>query len=147
MPGVYCGDVRMRALGAIIAAGGPAPIDHSLFLPRVLPAGWARIATAIDGAAFKRTDGLAVVASASAELDSRRWLHVSCSRARRLPSWDDLAEAKSIFVGADRYAYSVLPPKSKYVNIHPFCLHLWSCLDAGVDGAVLPDFTQGGDAI
>jgi hypothetical protein len=101
---------------------------------------------ATDGGAYARADGLAVIASVAVEQDGRRWLHVSCSRRARLPSWDDLADVKAVFVGRDQYAYQVFAPASKHVNQHAFCLHLWRCLDVDV-GAVLPDFTQGGDSI
>lgn len=40
-------------------------------------------------------------------------------------------------------ALQVLPPRAKHVNIHPFCLHLWCCLD----GDVTPDFTQGSGSL
>jgi len=88
-----------------------------------------------DGAAYRRADGLAVIASGAVEQDGRRWLHVSCSRATQLPSWQDLRDVKELFCGPERAA--------KHVNIHPHCLHLWCCLE----GDVLPDFTQGGNTI
>jgi hypothetical protein len=57
-----------------------------------------------------------------------------------MPSWEDCRLVKDTFIGRDRRALQILPPASEYVNIHPYCLHLWSCLD----GAGLPDFRHGG---
>jgi len=54
-------------------------------LPRVLPNEWRMLESASDGAAYRRSDGLAVIASVDTEEDNKRWLHVSCSRASRLP--------------------------------------------------------------
>lgn len=108
-------------------------------LPRVLPVGWRTIERRVDGAKYVHADGLAVIVSAATELDGRRWLHVSCSRATKLPTWNDLKRVKLAFVGRDRTALQILPPEAKYVNINPYVLHLWSCLD----GNVTPDFTAG----
>lgn len=112
------------------------------FLPRVLPIGWSVVQRNEDGAAYQH-GGLCVIVSADTEQDGRPWLHVSASRAMRLPSWEDLRTVKEIFVG-DRYAYQVLPPRAKYVNINPNVLHLWAPL-AG--DPPLPDFTRGGNTI
>lgn len=83
--------------------------------------------------------GLAVIASIGIEQDDRWWLHVSVSRRAREPSWTDLRYVKAIFVGPDTVALQVLPRESDYVNINPFVLHMWRCLE----GEVTPDFTEG----
>jgi len=111
--------------------------------PTVLPAGWSVVTHGADGAMYVRRDGLKVITSAAVEEDGKRWLHVSCSRAARLPSWPDLREVKDIFVGLERTALQVLPKQSRYINLHPFVLHLWCCLDADP----VPDFARGGDSI
>lgn len=54
------------------------------------------------------------------------WLHVSVSRRSRLPSYDDLKKIKHDFIGDDRAAYQAFPKASEHVNLHEFCLHLWS---------------------
>lgn len=90
--------------------------------------------------AWKRIgDELMVLVSKSLEADDKMWLHVSLSRPSRLPTWQDLRRVKDAFVGKDRKAIQVLPADSEYVNIHPFVLHLFCCLD----GDVLPDFRRG----
>lgn len=83
---------------------------------------------------------LAVICSATVEEDGRRWMHVSCSKPRCLPTWEDIRLVKDTFIGRERRAIQVLPPESEYVNLHPYVLHLWSCLDD--DG--LPDFRKEG---
>jgi hypothetical protein len=83
---------------------------------------------------------LAVICSAREEADGKRWMHVSCSRPSRMPDWEDLRLVKDTFIGRDRKAIQVLPAQSEYVNLHPYCLHLWSCMD----GDTLPDFRVGG---
>lgn len=112
------------------------------FLPRVLPSGW-RVIPGGDGAKYVRPDGLSIIVSGSFELDGKRWLHVSCARADRLPSWEDLRAVKDQFIGKDKLAVQVLPPQEKYISIHAYCLHLWHCLD--VDP--VPDFARGGSSI
>lgn len=64
--------------------------------------------------------GLRVIAS-----DGLGWEHVSVSRAKRTPSWDDMCRVKSLFWGEDDLVVQFHPPKSEYVNNHPYCLHLW----------------------
>jgi hypothetical protein len=85
-------------------------------------------------------DSLVVIVSARVEADGKRWMHVSCSRPNRLPTWDDLRRVKDVFIGKNRKAIQVMPPASEYVNIAKFALHLWCCLDG--DG--LPDFRTAG---
>ncbi len=111
-------------------------------LPRVLPATWRTLRETPDGAMYER-NGLRVIASGATEADGRRWLHVSCSRPNRIPDWDDLRTVKDLFIGADRKAVQVFPPKAEYVNINSNVLHLWCCLDG--DG--LPDFSAGTGSI
>ena len=106
--------------------------------PIVLPPAWSVMRRVGDGVAWTTTGGLGVIVSVAKELDGRRWVHLSCSRRGRLPTWADLREVKSVVLG-DVYAYQVLPPAAKYVNIHPSCLHLFHCLDADP----MPDFTRG----
>jgi len=72
--------------------------------------------------------------------NGEEWLHVSASYATRLPTWEEMRQVKDTFIGKDREAYMILPPEERYVNDHPYVLHLWCC----VDGPVLPDFRRFG---
>lgn len=110
---------------------------------RPLPNAYKRLNLGADGAAYLRRDGLSVIFSGAVEQDGKRWLHVSCAYKDRLPSWMDLREIKDVFLGADVYAYQVLPPREHFVNINRYCLHLFCCLD----GPQLPEFTRGGSTL
>ncbi len=106
---------------------------------------WSR--RGLDGTAtFDCTSKrLRVLLSCSHELDGRAWLHLSVSHQKRIPNWDELVFAKEAFLG-DREAYKVIPPRSRYVNINPFVLHLYALHDPAAAPA-LPDFTRGTGSI
>lgn len=107
-----------------------------------LPIGWEIVARRRDGKMYANDHGLKVIVS-GIEIDERHWIHVSVSRRSRLPSWGDLKAVKNIFIGPERKALQVLPAQSDYVNHHPYCLHLWHCLD----GDPVPDFRLGAGMI
>lgn len=91
-----------------------------------------------DGESY-RFNGLVIIWSIDTELDGKNWLHVSFSRKSRIPDYLDITRTKRDFIGDDRKAIMIFSEKENHVNLHPYCLHLWCCLDG--DG--LPDFTQG----
>lgn len=91
--------------------------------------------------AFAHRDGRRVIVTVGKH-DGRWWLHVSVSRERYAPSYDDLADVKRAFVTDAVQAVQVFPRRDRHVNIHPHCLHLWACLDESGDG--LPDFGRDG---
>lgn len=111
-----------------------------------LPSGWICAEARLDGAAYVNiaAGGMSVIESIATELDGRRWHHVSVARPDRVPTWDDIAMVKRVWLGHGVLAIQVIPPTSKHVNIHPYCLHLWSCAELG---SLLPDFTRGGKTI
>lgn len=53
------------------------------------------------------------------------WEHVSVSLEHRIPSWNEMNFVKAVFWGEEECVVQFHPPKSKYVNVHPNCLHLW----------------------
>lgn len=53
------------------------------------------------------------------------WDHVSVSLRNRCPSWDEMCKIKDIFFGPEECVVQYHPAQSEYVNIHPYCLHLW----------------------
>ena len=122
-------------------ARDPLPVLTRSEAPSVLPHGWEELPPLDETViGFLRNDGLRVIVSASRERDGKRWLHASMSRPNSLPSWGDVRDVKSVFVGDHRTAVQILPPESEYVNIHPYVLHLWCCLD----GDIVPDFVTEG---
>ena len=110
--------------------------------PRILPVGWRRLDRRADGARYLRDlTGQTVIISRE-DHDGRWWRHVSTAFRDRMPTWDELKAVKDWAIGPDKFAYQVIPPPDRYVNIHPYCLHLWSLLD-DKRGQALPEFSKG----
>lgn len=81
-------------------------------------------------------NGLFIIPDVSSRLDLRvicgegeGWQHVSVSLAARCPTWDEMCRVKNVFWGEEDCVMQLHPPKSDYVNLHPFVLHLWAPLD------------------
>jgi len=53
------------------------------------------------------------------------WEHVSVSKPNRCPTWEEMCFIKDLFWDEDDFVVQMHPPKSDYVNNHPYCLHLW----------------------
>jgi hypothetical protein len=70
---------------------------------------------------------LAVIAS-----DGEGWEHVSVSLRHRCPDWLEMCFVKDLFWREDETVLQFHPPKSEYVNHHPFCLHLWKPIGRSV---------------
>lgn len=125
------------------------------FAPEILPLAWKKLnprtflpvghplRDAHDMRWYAKNDGLNVIMTVSAKNDlgdDRSWMHVSCSRANRVPDYEDLCEVKRIFVGQNRRALHIFPDEKYHVNIHPFTLHLW----CAIEGDGLPEFGEDG---
>lgn len=54
------------------------------------------------------------------------WEHVSVSLWNRCPTWEEMSLVKSLFWDDGETVIQFHPPKSKHINFHQFCLHLWS---------------------
>ena len=61
------------------------------------------------------------------------WEHVSVTpgnlNRRACPTWDEMCAIKDMFFKEDETVVQYHPPKSDYVNNHPYCLHLWRPLN------------------
>ena len=57
--------------------------------------------------------------------DGEGWEHVSVSTPGRAPNWDEMCFVKHLFWDPEDCVIQFHPPASAYVNVHPFCLHLW----------------------
>lgn len=57
------------------------------------------------------------------------WEHVSVSLPTRCPTWEEMAYVKGVFWDDGDCVVQFHPPRSEYVNNHPFCLHLWRKVD------------------
>lgn len=53
------------------------------------------------------------------------WDHVSISTPVRCPTWDEMVMLKDLFFHPTELVIQYHPPKSHYVDVHPYCLHLW----------------------
>lgn len=55
------------------------------------------------------------------------WEHVSVSVAgkNRTPNWNEMCFVKNAFWDEDDTVIQFHPAKNDYVNMHPFCLHLF----------------------
>ena len=53
------------------------------------------------------------------------WDHVSVSLKTRCPSWDEMCQIKDIFFRKDECCIEYHPAERDYVNLHPYCLHIW----------------------
>ena len=53
------------------------------------------------------------------------WEHVSVSLANRCPNWREMSFLKDLFWDEEDTVVQYHPPKSQYINNHPYCLHLW----------------------
>jgi hypothetical protein len=125
-------------------------LNHSL--PRELLHGWKRVRHNRDGSEIEGGAAMFVnaeqqrsfIVTVSIEDDSRVWLHYSlATQTKELPTWPEMVRAKEYFAGPESYAVQVIPPRSKYVNLHPTALHFFVC----VDGGPLPDFSAGTGSI
>ena len=56
---------------------------------------------------------------------SQWWEHVSVSTPERCPTWEEMCWIKDLFWDEEETVVQYHPPKSRYVNMHPFTLHLW----------------------
>jgi len=62
--------------------------------------------------------------------DGGGWDHVSVEvkmrgSLQRLPTWEEMCWIRKLFFEDEEVVVQYHPPKSQYVNVHPFVLHLW----------------------
>lgn len=61
------------------------------------------------------------------------WNHVSVSKKYECPTWEEMCFVKGLFWDdPEDWAVQYHPPKSKYVNNHPYCLHLWQPVESTI---------------
>jgi len=75
---------------------------------------------------------LLIFCIASSGSEQVPWEHVSVSirntkgkQINRCPTWEEMCKVKDLFWSDNDTVVQFHPPKSEYVNNHPFCLHLW----------------------
>ena len=89
---------------------------------------WTRVPR--DGERGDETNGQALIRGPMGRLavifsDGDGWDHVSVSRTDRIPIWQEMCWVKDRFFDPEDCVVQFHPPASRYVNTHPFVLHLW----------------------
>lgn len=103
----------------------------------MIPAGPGTSPETVDGILWTRVPSVLGKAFTAAAPDGtltaivtqepQGW-HLSVSFAGpqlRLPTWDELKDARYRFVPDRAQMAALLPPRAEWVDIHPTCLHLW----------------------
>lgn len=85
------------------------------------PEGAFYIPSQKDLAQGTKKQWLLVIASSSLG-----WEHVSVSLKDRCPTWEEMCYIKNLFWEKEDTVVQYHPAESDYVNLHPYCLHLWS---------------------
>jgi hypothetical protein len=73
----------------------------------------------------RKSGKLRIIAADATDPVAGGWEHVSVSLEHRCPQWEEMCFVKSLFWEDDKCVVQYHPPKSDYVNVHPFTLHLW----------------------
>ena len=75
---------------------------------------------------------LKIIASSGDAERGIEWEHVSVSLSNRCPTWEEMCLVKSLFWDDEETVIQLHPPKSKWINNHPYCLHLWRPLKESI---------------
>ena len=67
------------------------------------------------------------------------WLHLSISRADRVPTWAELVRARDALGYKEWLFIQMLAPASAWLNVHDYCMHLYHRLDQETVPRVLWD--------
>src|ERR1700746_3549334 len=84
---------------------------------------------------------LRIIASSGDPSSAVDWEHVSVSLPNRCPNWPEMCFVKDLFWGDEETVMQLHPPKSKWINNHEFCLHLWRPITETIP--LPPDITVG----
>jgi hypothetical protein len=70
---------------------------------------------------------LFVIANIHVSNSGAIWEHVSVTlrKANRCPNWPEMCFVKDLFFGEDTQCIQFHPMKKEYINLHPYCLHIW----------------------
>ena len=65
-------------------------------------------------------------------IDKGRW-HLSISTPHCSPSYKEIKEARYRFIPNKVVMAQIFPPKEEFVNLHPYCHHLFEIRDKWED--------------
>jgi hypothetical protein len=68
---------------------------------------------------------LKIIASPGDADEMVPWEHVSVSTEKRCPNWTEMCFVKDLFWEPEETVMQLHPPRSTWINQHPYCLHLW----------------------
>ena len=74
---------------------------------------------------LRTNEGQVLRVMVSGGSDTVPWEHVSVSTKTRCPTWKEMCWIKELFFDEEEVVIQYHPRKSDYVNLHPFCLHMW----------------------
>ena len=96
-----------------------------------IPIGWDHVSDRIANASSyrKHCTSLQVLLSVDTMTDETSFIHLSVSRGKKIPSWEDLTLCKRLFIGDGLEAYQVMPKEEDYINVCKTCLHIWCPID------------------
>jgi hypothetical protein len=100
-------------------------------VPRMLEEGRVRTGHFATTAADRFNGAFFVFGPCGADLkiiassEGMGWEHVSVSLKNRCPNWPEMCFVKDLFWEDEEAVMQIHPPKSDYINCHPYCLHLW----------------------
>lgn len=72
---------------------------------------------------------LAVIASSGDKELGVAWEHVSVSLPNRCPTWPEMDFVKRLFWDDEESVIQLHPPRSRWINNHDYCLHMWRPLE------------------
>jgi hypothetical protein len=82
-----------------------------------------------DYGAFERPGpcgaDLKIIASPGDANENIPWEHVSVSCRNRCPNWTEMSYVKDLFWDEEETVIQLHPPRSQWINNHPYVLHLW----------------------
>lgn len=59
------------------------------------------------------------------DIFEKGWEHVSVNLTNRCLTWDEMCIIKDLFFYDNEVAMQLHPAKENYINIDPYCLHIW----------------------
>lgn len=66
------------------------------------------------------------------DIYGKGWEHVCVATDHRCLTWDEMCIIKDAFFYEDEEVIQIHPKKENYINIHPYCLHLWKPKNAKI---------------
>jgi hypothetical protein len=84
---------------------------------------------------------LTVIASSGDEKSGVNWEHVSVSTRKHAPTWVEMDFIKRLFFDDEETVMQLHVPRSRWINNHETCLHLWRPTDQAIP--LPPDITVG----